>query len=198
MYGAGKPVSGTGFASFRLLIKSYKLVICLARWIVHTLLHLKSLPPLSMKSLPPLSMKKRFWTILKKYCPRQEKSDQPFNSLVGSNSTVPTPIVAGPLCNRYLMRPAAGTDLVRPNLRRLRPATCKVVIVDDSKPYRIKLRTMLQRLFPDVNIHICGSPKEGLQDFCIRPRQHRHFRPSLRWHVDDRKTGHYCPDKSSI
>jgi len=62
-------------------------------------------------------------------------------------------IVAGPLFRRE--------TTVTDSLTTYRPSTYSVV--DDSKPYRIKLRSMLQHLFPHINILMCGSPTEGLR-----------------------------------
>ena len=49
--------------------------------------------------------------------------------------------------------------------RQLRTPTFRVVLVDDSKSYRIKLRGMLQRLFQNIVVQMCASPSEGIS--CI-------------------------------
>jgi len=46
--------------------------------------------------------------------------------------------------------------------RRLQLPTFRVVLVDDSKPFRIKLRTLLQRMFQNIVIELCADPTEGI------------------------------------
>ena len=47
--------------------------------------------------------------------------------------------------------------------RRIQLPTFRVVLVDDSKPFRIKLRTLLQRMFQNIVIELCATPKEGIK-----------------------------------
>ena len=53
-----------------------------------------------------------------------------------------------------LPRPLRGRTLRAPRLR--------VLVVDDSKPFRIRLRSMLNRLFDNIEVVLCASPKEGI------------------------------------
>jgi hypothetical protein len=48
------------------------------------------------------------------------------------------------------------------NLRKLQIPVFRVLLVDDSKPFRIKLARMIQNLFENTIIEGCATPKEGV------------------------------------
>ena len=45
----------------------------------------------------------------------------------------------------------------------IQPNNFRVLLVDDSKPYRIRLKTMMLRLFENISIEVCATPKEGIK-----------------------------------
>lgn len=53
-----------------------------------------------------------------------------------------------------IIRTSAGRTFRTPMLR--------VVVVDDSKPFRLKLRAILRKLFDNITVTLCASPKEGI------------------------------------
>ena len=49
----------------------------------------------------------------------------------------------------------------------IQPNNFRVLLVDDSKPYRIRLKTMMLRLFENISIEVCATPKEGIKKINI-------------------------------
>ena len=51
---------------------------------------------------------------------------------------------------------------VQQQQQQQRPTTFRVLLVDDSKSFRIRLASLLRRTFASIDIATCGTPEEGM------------------------------------
>ena len=55
-----------------------------------------------------------------------------------------------------------GAQQQQQQQQQQRPTTFRVLLVDDSKPFRIRLASLLRRTFASIDIATCGTPEAGM------------------------------------
>ena len=81
-------------------------------------------------------------------------------AVIASAATTTTTTTAQTACPPFCFIP--NTIFSGRSGRKVHVPLFRVLLVDDSKPYRIKLQAMIQPLFENIIIEGCASPKEGL------------------------------------